>query len=66
MLDTKKVPGTDGVVAVSFDGPIEIYLRKSGRANFGKEERLVNVEDGKLFIDRDTAKKFGLEIVYRN
>lgn len=60
MLQTKRVPGRKDVVAVSWDGPTEIYLRKSGREFFGKEECLCRFEDGDLVVNRKAAEKFGI------
>ena len=48
--------------AVAFE-PIEIMIRKRGRAYFGKEKTLAVLKNGKLYISEETAKEFGIEIV---
>ena len=59
MLNTRKLK--DNAVLVSFE-PTEILIRKSGKAEFGKEESLVSITDDTILIDKKTAKKFGLTI----
>ena len=59
MLQTKII--NDNICAVAFD-PAEIMVRKRGKAFFGKEKTLVALRDGKLYIDDDVAKEFGIEV----
>ena len=43
--------------------PTEIFLRKSGKSNMGKEECLVFVSDGILRINPGVARKFGIRVL---
>lgn len=62
MLQTKIIDQEN--CAVAFE-PTEIMIRKRGRAYFGKEKVLVTLHDGKLYISEETAKEFGIEIIYK-
>lgn len=45
----------------------EIYVRSSGKAQYGHESPLCTIEDGtKLVINAATAKRFGLTIEIRD
>lgn len=63
MLQTKIIDQEN--CAVAFE-PTEIMLRKRGRAYFGKEKTLVSLRNGKLYVSKDAAKEFGIEIVYES
>jgi hypothetical protein len=62
MLQTKIIDKENCAVAF---GPTEIMIRKRGKEYFGKEKTLVCIRDGKLYILTNTAKEFGIEIVYK-
>ena len=62
MLQSKIIDNEN--CAVAFE-PTEIMLRKRGRAYFGQEKTLVTLRDGKLYILEETAKEFGIEIIYK-
>lgn len=59
MLQTRKA--TDDIVAVA-GNPMEIFLRKSGKAYYGTEKPLVMLQGTKLVLNRATAEIFGIEI----
>ena len=57
MLQSKII--SKDACAVSW-GPDEIMVRKRGRDYYGKEETLARIQDGKLIINCDVARKFGI------
>lgn len=59
MLITKKI-GKENVL-VSFDLD-KIYIRKSGKAYFGKEELLIEITEDSIIVDEDIANKYGLDL----
>lgn len=59
MLITKKISKEN--VLVSFDLN-KIYIRKSGKAYFGKEELLVEITEDSIIINEEVANKYGLDL----
>lgn len=59
MLQTKII--SEDACAVSW-GPDEILVRKRGRDHFGKERMLVQIRNGKLIVNCDVAREFGITI----
>lgn len=59
MLQTKII--SDEACAVAW-GPDEILVRKRGRDHFGKERTLVQIRNGKLIVNCDVAREFGITI----
>lgn len=59
--ETRTIRKND-VVAVMFS-PINIYLRRCGKENYGKEKKLCSIRDGtRLIVDAAVANEFGLDI----
>lgn len=59
MLITKKISKEN--VLVSFDLN-KIYIRKSGKAYFGKEEPLIEITEDSIVVDEGIANKYGLDL----
>ena len=59
MLETKKIGDNKVIVAYA---PNEIFIRESGRANFGKEEFLLKITDNQITINEEVAAKYNLKI----
>ena len=59
MLITKKISKEN--VLVSFDLN-KIYIRKSGKAYFGKEELLVEITEDSIIINEEVANKYKLDL----
>lgn len=62
MLQTKKI--NNDVVAVAFE-PTEIMVRNSGKKYFNTEKPLAVLKNGKLIVNSNVAKDFGIEIVMK-
>ena len=59
MLITKKISKEN--VLVSFDLN-KIYIRKSGKAYFGKEELLIEIIEDSIIINEEVANKYKLDL----
>ena len=52
---------SEDLVAVSF-GPEDIYLRRAGKDYYNDEKCVVKIEDGKLYVNTEALKGFGIEL----